>query len=138
MGCKNTCDLCKNLVLSTAVTYTAPNLVVTVPSDRTYGNCCKVCIVFAQAIPAATTVDAPVVIRIGTGTQLYPLVNCNGIPVTARQVRTRRKYCTRVVTNATSGIFRLFTNLCDSRANVLGALTGTAPAAPAVPEEPTD
>lgn len=133
MGCKNVCDLCRNFVPSTAVTYTAPNLVVTVPSDRTYGNGCKECILIAQVIPAETTVDAPVVIQIGTGTQLYPLVNCNGIPVTARQIRYRRKYCTRVVTNTTSGIFRLFTNLCDSRANVLGALTGTAPAAPAAP-----
>lgn len=133
MGCKSVCDVCRNFVPSAAVTFTAPNLVITVPSDRTYGNGCKECILIAQPIPAATTVDAPVVIKIGTGTQLYPLVNCNGIPVTARQVRYRRKYCTRVVTNATSGIFRLFTNLCDSRANVLGALTGTAPAAPTTP-----
>lgn len=133
MGCKNTCDLCKNLVLSTAVTFTAPNLVITVPDTIAYPNCAKRCLVIAQAIPDATTVDAPVVIQIGTGTELYPLVNCNGIPVTARQVRTRRKYCTRVVTNTTTGVFRLFTNLCDSQANVLAALTGTAPAAPAAP-----
>lgn len=135
MGCKSTCDLCKNLVISTAVTFTAPNLVIRVPdtASASYPNGCKRCIVVAQAIPAATTVDAPVVVQIGTGTQLYPLVNCNGIPVTARYIKPRRKYCTRVVTSATSGVFRLLTNLCCSAGNVLSALTGTAPAAPTTP-----
>lgn len=135
MGCNCDCKICNNMVYSTAVTYTAPNLVITVPADFTYTRGRRVCIVVAQSIPATTVVDAPVVIRIGAGTVLYPLVNCNGIPVTARYIRPRRKYGTCVVTNATSGVFRLFKNLCGLEQNVLGALTGVAPVAPTEPEE---
>lgn len=138
MRCDCNCKICDNLVYSTAVTYTAPNLVITVPSDFAYTRGRKVCIVVAQAIPAATTVDAPVVIKIGAGAVLYPLVNCNGIPVTARSIRSRRRYSACVVTNMTSGVFRLFRNLCNSDQNVLGALTGVAPVAPAQSDEPTE
>lgn len=126
MACKDICELCDKLIISTAVTYTAPNLVVTIP-EGAYNDNEKYCIVIAQAIPAATVVDAPVVIQIGAGTELYPLNTCDCRPVTARAVRTRTKYSTVVKTTATSGVFRLLGRLCNIT-NGLRSIDGTAPA----------
>lgn len=126
MGCKNICRLCKKLILSTAVTYTAPNLVVTIP-EGSYYDCEKYCIVIAQTIPEETVVDAPVVIQIGDGTQLYPLNTCDCAPVTARSIRTRTKYSTVVKTSATTGVFRLLGRLCNV-ADSRGSINGDAPA----------
>lgn len=128
MACKNVCRLCPKLILSTAVTYTAPNLVITIP-DGSYQNCCKYCIVVAQAIPAATPVDAPVVIQIGTGTQLYPLNNCDCSQVTARFIQTRTKYSTKVFTSGTTGVFRTLGNICCVGRSNRASINGTAPAA---------
>ncbi len=74
MACKNVCKLCNHLVLSTAIAFTGGNLVVTIP-EGSYNNGEKYCIVLAQSIPNATTITAPVMIQIGTGTTLYPLEN---------------------------------------------------------------
>lgn len=131
MACKNVCRLCPKLILSTAVTYTAPNLVITIP-EGSYQNCCKYCIVVAQAIPAATPVDAPVVIQIGAGTQLYPLNNCDCSQVTARFIQTRTKYSTKVFTSGTTGVFRALSNICCVGRSNRASINGTAPvAAPA-------
>lgn len=106
MACKNVCRLCPNLVLSTAIAFDAATdtLNITIP-DNGYRNCEKVCIVVAQAIPAGTTTTALVNIVVGAGT--FPLVKCNCNQATACEIRTRTKYCTRVLTNTTSGTFRL-------------------------------
>ncbi len=127
MACKSICQLCPNLVVSTAVTFADGTLTVNIPAGS-YDNCQKVCLVIAQAIPAAATIDAPVVITIGTGTAEYPLQRCNGLQVTAREIRTRTKYVTRVATNATTGAFRLVGKLCESlRGSALPAIDGTEP-----------
>lgn len=126
MACKNICKLCNRLIISTAVTYTAPNLVITVPAGS-YLDDEKYCIVIAQNIPATAVVDAPVVIQIGDGTELYPLTTCDCRPVTARSVRTRTKYSTVVKTTPTTGVFRLLGRLCNI-ADGLTAIDGTAPA----------
>ena len=125
MACKNICRLCKKLILSTAVEYTDPNLVITIPAGS-YADDEKYCIVISQAIPTDTPVDAPVVITIGDGTELYPLVACNCTPVTARAVRTRTKYSTVVNTTATGGSFRLLGHLCNLTEG-LRSIDGTAP-----------
>lgn len=128
-NCKSVCTLCKNLVISQAVTFTGGNLIVNIPAGN-YGNNCKFCIVVAQAIPAAATINAPVYITIGTGTQLYPLVKRNCRQLTACGLRTRTKYCTRVETTPAGGLFRLLGNVCCCSSNLPG-INGTAPAAPA-------
>lgn len=130
MACKTTCKLCKNLVISTAVDFTGGNLVVTIPAGS-YVRGCKYCIVIAQAIPDTTTINAPVVIQIGTGTEQYPLTKCNCAQVTACGVRTRTKYCTEVSTSATGGTFRLLGKPSCAPDNSLTAIDGTAPATPA-------
>lgn len=124
MACKNICRLCNKLILSTAVTYTAPNLIISIPAGSYLDNE-KYCIVVAQAIPANAVVDAPVVVRIGTGTTLYPLNTCDCRPVTARSLRTRTKYSTIVKTTPTTGSFRLLGKLCNV-ADGLTSIDGTA------------
>ena len=132
MACKPVCRLCDRLVISQSVTFTGGNLVVNIPAVS-YRNGEKYCIVIAQAIPNTATINAPVVITIGTGTQQYPLTNRCCVPVTACGIRTRTRYSTVVATSGTSGAFRLLGNACPCPPNNLAAISGTAPAAPAEP-----
>lgn len=110
--CANTCKLCKRIVISQAVTFATGTLIVNIP-DGTYNNCEKYCLVIAQAIPDTATINAPVVVTIGTGTTTFPLVDCTGTPVTAGAIRTRTRYATRVNTTTTGGSFRLLGRLCS-------------------------
>lgn len=127
MACNNVCRLCDNLIISTAVTFTAgTGLVITIP-EGAYNDNCKYCIVVAQTIPDATTINAPVFIQIGDGTVLYPLNKCDCTQATACSIRTRTRYATRVETNATSGVFRLLGKVCCAPNNNLTAIDGTAP-----------
>lgn len=128
MACKPVCSLCPNLVLSNAVSYNGTNLVINIPAGS-YDNNCKYCIVVAQTIPATTTINAPVVITIGDGSELYPLTTCNCRQVTACGIRTRTRYSTVVVTNATGGTFRMLGQPCCSPNNQLASIDGTAPTA---------
>lgn len=132
MACKPICKLCDKLIISNSVTFTGGNLVINIPAGS-YTNGCKYCIVVAQAIPAATTINAPVVITIGTGTQQYPLTRCNCSQATACGIRTRTRYSTVVSTNATGGTFKMLGRPCCSPNNALNSINGTAPAAPATP-----
>ena len=126
MPCKNICNLCPNLVISQSVNFTDGNLVIVVPSG-TYENGRKICIVIAQSIPESTTITAPVMIQVGTGTTLYPLQNRCCAQVTACGIRTRTKYATRVATSATGGVFKMLGNPACSPSNNLTASNGTAP-----------
>ena len=127
MACSNVCRLCDNLVISTAVAFTDGNLVITLP-QRSFNDGEKVCIVIAQTIPAETTINAPVVVQIGTGTELYPLTTRCCAQVSACGVRTRTRYATRVVTSSTGATFRLLGNpACTPNYN-LPSIDGTAPA----------
>lgn len=126
------CNLCPRLILSQAVTFADGTLTINLPAGS-YDNSKKYCIVIAQAIPAATTITAPVVVTIGTGTEEYPLTNRYGAQATANMIRTRTKYATCVSTTATGGAFRMLgmpKGCCPVTTN-LSAIDGTAPAAPA-------
>ena len=126
MACKPVCKLCKRLVISQAVTFADGELTVNLPAGS-YDNGCKYCIVIAQAIPAATTITAPVVITIGTGTETYPLLGSCCQQLTACSIRTRTRYATRVVTDAAGGSFRMLGRACCSPNNALESIDGTAP-----------
>lgn len=139
MSCPNVKRLCKNLVISAAVTFDGTNLVINLP-EGVYGNHCKYCIVVAQNIPETTTITAPVVITIGDGTTTYPLVNCDCTPVYACSINRRTRYSTKVSTDIAGGTFRLLGKLpCTHCANNLASLpvdeTTTAPADPVTPAE---
>lgn len=131
MACKPVCKLCNRLIISQSVTFTGGNLVINLPAGS-YQNGEKYCIVVAQAIPDTATINAPVVITIGTGTALYPLTNRCCAQVTACGIRTRTRYSTVVSTSGTGGAFKLLGNAAPCPSNNLTAIDGTAPVAPAV------
>ncbi len=135
-NCKPTCSLCKNLVISQSVTFTGGNLVINLPQNS-FANNSKVCIVVAQAIPDTVTINSPVVISIGEGTELYPLTTKACRQVTACGIRTRTRYSTCVVTTPTGGSFRMLGQPCCSPNNQLTSIDGTAPTAPAGGGTPT-
>ena len=126
MACKTSCQLCKRLTISQAVTFADGTLTINIPAG-TYNNGEKYCIIIAQNIPAETTITAPVVITIGTGTETYPLTTSNCAQVTACAIRTRRRYSTCVSTSATGGSFRLLGKPCCSPDYSLAGIDGTAP-----------
>ena len=126
MACKNVCRLCNHLAISTDVAFTGGNLVITLPAN-TYQNGEKVCIVVAQSIPAETTINAPVVIQIGDGTEQYPLTTKCCAQVSACGIRTRTRYATRVITSSVGATFRMLGNpACTPNYN-LESINGTAP-----------
>lgn len=127
MACKNVCTLCPRLVISQAVTFAGGVLAINLPAGS-YQNGEKYCIVVAQTIPATTTINAPVVVTIGTGTAQYPLTKRNCAQVTACGIRTRTRYSTVVSTSATGGAFRLLGTPCCAPNNTLTSIDGTAPA----------
>lgn len=115
MACKNICRLCDRLIISRSVTYASGALNIDIPSGN-YSNGEKYCIVIAQAIPDTATVNALTYISIG-GTGSYRLVNKCCEHVVASALRTRTKYSTVVVTDATGGVFKLLGNLSNETLN---------------------
>ena len=127
-NCRSVCQLCDRLVISQSVTFADGTLTINLPAGS-YANGEKYCIVVAQAIPAATTITAPVVITIGTGTEEYSLTTRCCSQVTAAMLRTRTRYSTVVATSATGGVFKLLGRGCCAPDNSLAAIDGTAPVA---------
>ncbi len=126
MACKPVCKLCKRFVISQAVTFADGTLTINLPAgDYTNGE--KYCIVVAQSIPSTTTISAPVVITIGSGTVQYPLTKCNCAQVTACGIRTRTRYSTVVSTTATGGTFKMLGQPACAPNNALASINGTAP-----------
>jgi len=122
--CKNVCKLCRNLIISEAVTFTAgTGLIINIPAG-TYNDGQKYCIVIAQSIPAAATITAPVYITIGDGTDQYPLANNCCSQVTACAMRTRTRYATVVSTSATGGSFKLLGKAACAPDNSLASING--------------
>ena len=113
-------------MLSQSVSFTGGNLEINIPAGS-YNDGEKYCIVVAQAIPDTTTINAPVYITIGAGTELYPLTKRNCAQVTACGIRTRTRYSTCVSTSATGGSFRMLGQPCCAPSNNLSSINGTAP-----------
>lgn len=126
--CKNSCKLCNRLVISQSVTFDGTSLVVNLPAGG-YTDGCKYCVVIAQTIPAAATINAPVVFTIGTGTVQYPVTRCDCSPATACNIHTRTRYAVKVETSSTAGVFRLLSRSCGCCDNNLRSIDGTAPVA---------
>lgn len=119
--------ICDRMVYSDTVTFTAPNLIIDLP-EGSYNNSERYCIVVTDAIPDATTINAPVFFTIGGGAVLYPFVDCTGNQLTVRNLSTRYRYSTCVSTTPTGGSFRLLGRACVMAANNnLTAIDGTAP-----------
>lgn len=138
--CIKNCRLCRNIVISTAVTVVTvggtPTLVIDIPAGF-YTDCRRVCLVVAQAIPATATITMPVAISIGGDTTtVYPIVNCDCTQVTACAIRTRTKYGLRINTTAMSAVFKTLNKLTCYPEDTLAVISApAATAAPATPEE---
>lgn len=137
MACSPSCKLCKNLIISQSVTVVTVDgtdtLVIDLPA-RTYGDCCKYCIVIAQTIPTTATINMPVAFSIGgVTTTVYPFVRCDCSQITACGIRTRTRYSTIVSTNAVGGVFKSLGGIsCCPNNNLASLPVPTAPATPAV------
>lgn len=122
------CSLCRRFTRSVSVTVVGTSLVVNIPAVR-YNNGTRICLSILQELPDAATINMPVVITIGTETTQYPLVRCNGNPVTASDIAFRGLYKLRVQTSPTSAVFKVLNGLCCSPSNNLLAIpVPTAPA----------
>lgn len=129
----NKCELCRNLVISTAVTVVTvggvDTLVIDIPADGCYCNGNKICLVIAQTIPDTATINQPVAISIGGDTTtVYPIVRCDCAQATACQFRTRKKYPLRISTNATSAVFKSLGGLSSCPTYELSAIPAPATA----------
>ena len=120
------CRMCDRLVISSAVTFASGVLTINLPAGS-YVNGETYCIVIAQSIPSTVTINAPVVITIGDGTVLYPLVKRNCAQATACSLRTRTRYKVKVSTTSSGGSFRLMDNVCCAPSDALKSIDGTAP-----------
>ena len=110
MACVNNTScgkICSHFVVTTAVTFAAGTLVLTLPDDVTYNDGEKYCVVIGQSIPDSTTLNAPVVAVVGAGTTQFPLLTRCGAPVVSQQVRTRVKYPVCSTTSSTGGSLRV-------------------------------
>ena len=122
----NKCQLCRNLVISTAVTVVTVDgtdtLVIDIPTGF-YPDCRKVCLVIAQTIPTTATIAMPVAISIGGDTTIvYPIVGCDCAQVTACAIRTRKKYPLRISTTPTSAVFKSLGGLSCAPNNNLAVI----------------
>lgn len=131
----NKCQLCRNLVISTAVTVVTVDgtdtLVIDIPAGF-YPDCRKICLVIAQTIPTTATIAMPVAISIGGDTTIvYPIVACDCAQITACAIRTRKKYPLRISTTPTSAVFKSLGGLSCSPRNNLAVIPAPATTAPA-------
>lgn len=123
MACRNRCKICERLVISTAVAFADGNLVITIPTGS-YNDNEKYCVIVAQKIPETTTINAPVVIQVGSGTVLYPVTKRNCSQMTASGIRTRTRYAMRVHTTVDSGTFRMIGDTCCVPTDNLRSING--------------
>lgn len=105
----NGCRVCPNLAASTAVAVAGGQLQVTIPA-MTINNNEKICLLIAQAVPAGAD-TLPVVVLNGTGGTVIQLINRCGDSVRADQVRGRKIYNLRVMTDPALAVVRS-NNLC--------------------------
>ena len=134
-NCIKNCRLCRNIVISTAVTLVTVDgvdtLVIDIPAGF-YPDCRRVCLVVAQTIPTTTPITAPVAISIGGDTTtVYPIVNCDCSQITACAIRTRTKYGLCISTSATSAVFKTIKPLACYPTETLAVIPAPAAATPA-------
>jgi hypothetical protein len=124
------CRLCRNIVISTAVTVITVDgtdtLVIDIPTGF-YPDCRRVCLVVAQTIPTTATITMPVSISIGGDTSVvYPIVGCDCAQITACAIRNRTKYGLKISTNATSAVFKSLDKLSCYPATNLAVIPAPA------------
>ena len=109
-----------------AITFADGTLTINLP-QWTYTSGCPYFLRLIGDIPEETTIGAEVVITIGTGTVEYPLLDCNGVQVTAERLRTGYSYPVAVVGSGVNGAFKILAPLVFRKFNASVSLDGTEP-----------
>lgn len=110
MACRNIGHLCDKLIISQNINFANGTLAIILPDDVDIVDKNKYCIVLAQALPADTTINADVIVRIAGSPKPYPLVNKDFTPVSVRQIFEKTRYSTRFLNNIQDGVFRLMSD----------------------------
>jgi hypothetical protein len=121
------CKLCNKVIISNSVTFTSGTLVINVPAGC-YLDDSEHCLIVNQTVPSTATINAPVVLTIGSGTIQYPILNRDCTPCTASQISPRMKYKLRTDTSTTSAVFKLCNEICCIDRDLV-SVNGTAPVA---------
>lgn len=111
-------------VTAETITFATDTLTINLP-QRSYNSGCPYFLRILEPIPDTATIGSEVVITIGAGTVEYPLVDCNGAPVTAENLRSGYSYPVAVVSSGTSGAFRILAPLCYSKLSSAFSVDGT-------------
>lgn len=111
-----------------AITFADGTLTINIP-QWTYTSGCPYFLRLIGDIPEATTIGADVVITIGAGTVEYPLLDCQGVQVTAERLRSGYSYPVAVVGSGANGAFKILAPLLFRKYNAAISLDGTVPAA---------
>lgn len=93
-------------VTAETLTFAADVLTINVP-QRTFAAGCVYFLRIEDEIPPETTIGADVVITIGTGTVEYPLLDCNGVQITAERLRSGYSYPIVLVNSGANGAFKV-------------------------------
>ena len=104
----NKSRLCPNFILTNSVTVDGDNLVVNISSLP----CTRGCLVISQVIPDTATINLPVVITIGDGTDQYPLVDNCGVQLSAGRLDIRTRYSFKFINANTAPIFKINGSRC--------------------------
>lgn len=123
---KYKCRTCKWVVYTDGVTFADGTLTVNLPAGS-YADGMKYCIIVTDDVPTTATRGAPVVITIGGGTEMYPLLDCCGQQVTQEDINSRHRYRVCIRTTATGGTVAWLGRGCWP-VERLAAIDGTAPA----------
>ena len=115
-------------VTAETITFADGTLTINVP-QRTFYAGCVYFLRLVDPIPAATTVNAPIVITIGDGTVEYPLVGFRGAQLTAEYLRSGYSYPITLINSGANGAFKLLAPVCYNRLAGAFSVDGTAPAA---------
>ena len=111
-----------------SIAFATGTLTINIP-QRAYNAGCPYFLRIVDEIPDETTIGAEVVITIGESTVEYPLLGCNGVALTAENLRSGYSYPVTVVSNNTIGAFRLLAPIRYSRCGAAFSIDGTDPAA---------
>lgn len=114
-------------VTAETITFADGTLTINVP-QRVFNSGCPYFLRLVDEIPAETTIGAAVVITIGTGTIQYPLIGCDGVPLTAERIRSGYSYPVKLVSNSTAGALKLLGPLCYGKSRAAFSVDGTDPA----------
>lgn len=115
-------------VTAEAITFADGTLTINVP-QRVFNSGCPYFLRLVDEIPAETTIGAAVVITIGTGMVQYPVIGCDGVPLTAERIRSGYSYPVKVVSSNTTGAFKLIAPICYGKGSAGFSIDGTDPAA---------